>query len=149
MISVGYKENSVQFVPLSGLAGINIGKDSLPSELTSWYNPQAEEASKKGLTLLDALLNFKAHPKAVDKPLRLCVYDYYNKPKMGHSEMYGDCLSIKVESGVVMAKDKVTLMPLGKEVLIRAISKNNFEVKMAYSGQLCELAITIPKELDS
>jgi elongation factor 1 alpha-like protein len=39
MITVGYKEDKIQFVPVSALKGINLStRDLQPEQLKSWYN---------------------------------------------------------------------------------------------------------------
>jgi translation elongation factor EF-1alpha len=44
--------------------------------------------------------------RAIHKPLRICVYDYYTSTS---GNLMGDCLSVKVESGIVKEKDELLL----------------------------------------
>ena len=69
--SIGFKEESISFVPISGLEGINLSEkptEAKVPDLASWYH---------GPTLIETLDNFKLPKRSTNKPLRVCVYDYY------------------------------------------------------------------------
>jgi len=39
LVGVGYKQKNIQFVPISGLKGLNLeNRESQPEELKKWYN---------------------------------------------------------------------------------------------------------------
>ena len=81
MQSIGFKSDNISFVPISGLEGVNlIEKPSNVPELKSWYS---------GATLLDRLENFKPPKRSTNKPLRVCVYDYF---KATEGNLIGDCV---------------------------------------------------------
>jgi len=67
----------------------------------------------KGPTLIENLDNFKLPKRGINKPLRICVYDYY---KQTEGNLIGDCIQAKVESGIVKDKDQLLLMPLNQIV---------------------------------
>lgn len=78
--SVGYKADRIQFIPLSALCGENLeNRESQPEKLKSWYNDKQEDKNKKGFTLIEAIDEFKSRKNPVNKPIRVCIYDYYNK----------------------------------------------------------------------
>ena len=97
--------------------GINLdSRTSQPELLTSWYNESQESPHKKGKSLLEVIDNFKSSKKEIHKPLRVCIYDYFAKNRDGISHATGDCLSVKVESGIMKEKVKLLLMPHDIEV---------------------------------
>ena len=67
--------------------------------------------------------NFKGRPRPVNKPIRVCIYDYINKGQDAFSAVCGDVCSVKVESGTIQEKDRLVLMPLGAEITVKAIEK--------------------------
>lgn len=52
------------------------------------------------------------------KPTRLCIYDYYIN---NTGNLIGDCISGKLESGIIKEKDELILMPLNVNVTVKAI----------------------------
>jgi len=79
--------------------------------LNKWYNEKSTDGNKKGYCLTELLDNLKSAPKSINKPLRVCVYDFYNKPKDGISAVTGDCVSVKIESGILKEKDTLLMVP--------------------------------------
>ena len=164
LIGAGFKENNVTFVPISGLAGLNlIDRTSQPPELVEWYadswylkfRTTDDEKSKNALQcepicLVEALENFKNPKMPINKPLRVCIYGYYNKLRHGNDTLYGDCLTVKVESGVLKRTDTLMLMPLSHKVTIRAIQIAEKDVPVACAGELCEVSLVndFSKDLD-
>lgn len=61
------------------------------------------------ICLIEALERFKPAKKPVNKPCRVCIYSYYNKPRQGATNVFGHVLSVKVESGVLGAESKMLL----------------------------------------
>jgi translation elongation factor EF-1alpha len=67
-------------VPISALLGLNLDtRDTQPKEMRAWYNEEMKESSKKGLCLVEVIDSFRALPRPVKKPIRVCIYDYFNK----------------------------------------------------------------------
>jgi selenocysteine-specific translation elongation factor len=64
----------------------------------------------------------------------LCIYDYFNKVQDGHGALSGDCVSVKVESGVVQEKDRMILMPVNEKVEIKRIQHAKTLVSDAHAG---------------
>ncbi|MCD6411575.1 MAG: translation elongation factor EF-1 subunit alpha, partial [Thermoplasmata archaeon] len=69
--SIGYKDEQLQYVPVSAFRGDNVVKDR--GKLTWWDGP----------TVLEALNNFKVPEKPIDKPLRWPVQDVYSITGVG------------------------------------------------------------------
>ena len=88
--SIGFKADNINFVPISGLEGINlIGRAAHIADLVSWY---------QGKCLIEYLDAFRLPQRGVNKPLRVSIFDYY-KSDMGN--VIGDCVQAKVESGII------------------------------------------------
>lgn len=62
--------------------------------------------------------------------------------------LMGDCISAKVESGIIKEKDEVLLMPLNIMVTIKAIESSKKRIKYAIPGTLCDIAINLPSSFD-
>lgn len=159
LVSVGFKERNLTFVPISGLKGLNLeSRQSQPPELQSWYvkdwlleyvdkeNDHLPEAMKEPICLVEAIETFKSPAKPYNKPTRVCVYGYYNKLRNAGDIVYGDCLSVKIESGVLHENQQMTLMPLNQQVKIKNILKGNRQKAYAVAGQLCEINFTFNKK---
>ena len=84
----------------------------------------------------------------MNKPTRVCIYDIFTKNRDGFSITSGDCVSAKVESGVLLEKQKLLLLPQNEEVTVKAIDCQKLKVAHVVSGQLCELAIQLPNGFD-
>ena len=94
--SVGYKLETVQFVPLASFLGDNVAKKSANMP---WYT---------GPTLLESLDNLKAPEKPVNLPLRLPIQDVYNIKGIGVVPVG------RVETGIMKVGEKVIVVP-GRE----------------------------------
>ncbi len=94
--TVGYKDDQVQFLPMSAYHGDNVVKKS---DKMSWW---------KGPTLMEALDNLKLPDKPTDLPLRLPIQDLYNIKGIGTVPVG------KIETGVMKVGDKVIIVP-GRE----------------------------------
>ncbi len=94
--SVGYKPDTVQFVPIAALKGDNVVTKSTNMD---WH---------KGPTLLEAIDKLNEPEKPVDLPLRLPIQDVYNITGIGVVPVG------KVETGVIKVGQKVIAIP-GRE----------------------------------
>ncbi|MBW3014694.1 translation elongation factor EF-1 subunit alpha [Candidatus Woesearchaeota archaeon] len=94
--TVGYKEDQVQFIPMSAYHGENIVKKT---EKMPWW---------KGPTLMEALDNLALPDKPTDLPLRLPIQDIYNIKGIGTVPVG------KIETGVMKVGDKIIIVP-GRE----------------------------------
>lgn len=114
--SIGYKKESIPFIPISGWKGDNIEK---PSENLPWY---------EGPTLLAALDDLKAPKRPVKKPLRVPIQS---------------CLTVKgvgliatgrVETGVLKPGMKLISSPTGLEAECKTVEMHHKVVDEALPG---------------
>ncbi len=94
--SVGFKTDTIPFVPIASFHGDNVTKKSanLP-----WYN---------GPTLLEAINDLKEPEKPTSLPLRMPIQDVYNITGIGVVPVG------RIETGVMKVNDKVVAVP-GRE----------------------------------
>ena len=93
-------------------------------KLKKLKNKNIPEDTIEPICLIEAINQFKVNPKPIRKPTRVVVYDFYVKNQDGSSALWGDCCSVKVESGVVKEKTEMILMPHDVKVQVRAIEHN-------------------------
>jgi len=118
--SIGYKDDQIQYVPVSAFKGDNASKDK--GNLSWWDGP----------TLLDAVNNFKVPEKPVDKPLRWPIQDVYSITGVGTVPVG------KVETGVM--KPGMTLVfkpstkPGGVTGEVKTIEMHHEQIQQALPG---------------
>lgn len=93
----GFNEQSVWYVPCSGLAGDNLSQRSRTDALIKWY---------QGPSLLEVIDSMKPPDRAVTRPLRMCVTDVFKGV-----QSVGVCVAGKIESGSLAQGDKLIVMP--------------------------------------
>jgi len=77
------------------------------------------------------------------------INGFDNEVRNAGDIIYGDSLSVKVESGVLHENTSLTLMPMNKEIKVKNIEKSNDQKPFAVAGQLCEINFTFNrKDLD-
>jgi translation elongation factor EF-1alpha len=91
--------------------------------LKKWYNDEKGEfdTTKKPRCLVEVIDSFYAKPRPLKRPMRACVYDFYQNIQDGFSVCQGECMSLKVESGILKKKDKLVIMPQNIDCEIKAI----------------------------
>ncbi|MEM0026342.1 MAG: translation elongation factor EF-1 subunit alpha [Ignisphaera sp.] len=129
--SIGYKLDTVTFVPVSGWVGDNVVK---PSTNMPWWNDQkiAELKKKYGVngakTLLDALNAVKEPPKPIDKPLRIPISEVFVISGVGTVPVG------RVETGVLKVGDTVVFMPPNVSGEVRTIEMHHQRLEKALPG---------------
>ncbi|MEX2683958.1 MAG: translation elongation factor EF-1 subunit alpha [Candidatus Sigynarchaeota archaeon] len=113
---VGYKTETIDFVPVSGLQGDNLKE---PSKNMPWY---------KGPTLLGAIDKFQVPPKEDSKPLRLPIQDCYSIKGAGTVPVG------RIETGVLRVNDKIIINPTGLTADVKSIEMHHEAMKEAHSG---------------
>jgi len=116
LTGVGFKEESVRYIPVSAWVGDNVVKKS---EKLSWY---------KGETLINALDEFQASELPTDKPLRLPVQDVYNIKGVGTVPVG------RVETGIVKPNDKIIVQPSGVVGEVKSIEMHHEQLTEAKPG---------------
>ncbi len=114
--NIGYKIETIQFIPISSYGGQNVGKK--PDKM-DWY---------KGLTLVETFDTFKVPPKPLDKPLRLPVQDVFTIT--GH----GTVPVGRVETGILKPNTNIVFMPSGAKGEVKKIEMHHQEVAQAIPG---------------
>ncbi|WP_067075119.1 translation elongation factor EF-1 subunit alpha [Methanoculleus horonobensis] len=113
---VGYKPDSISFIPMSSFVGDNIAK---PSANTPWY---------KGPAVLDALNALTEPEKPTTLPMRLPIQDVYSISGIGTVPVG------RVETGIMKKGMKVSFMPANKEGEIKSIEMHHEEIPQALPG---------------
>ncbi|PXF51618.1 MAG: translation elongation factor EF-1 subunit alpha [Candidatus Methanophagaceae archaeon] len=113
---VGYKKDSVIFVPVSAYEGENIVKKS---EKMKWFD---------GPTLLAAMDMMKVPQKPINLPLRVPVQDVYTITGVGTVPVG------RVETGKIKKGDKVIFNPPGKVGEVKTIEMHHEEIEEAIPG---------------
>lgn len=124
--SVGYKEKDISYVPVSGLTGENI-LERKEAGLTSWYH---------GPTLLDLIDVLQPPTRHLDRPLRLNITDVFKSMSLGATTVAG-----KIESGTILPKDRLLLLPLNEQVSVKGLEINGEAVSIARAGENVEIGL--------
>jgi len=114
--SIGYKTDTVPFIPLSAYKGDNI---KVKSTNTPYY---------KGDTLLAELDKLKAPDKPTDKPLRLPIQDVYTITGVGTVPVG------RVETGVLKPNDKIIFMPANVTGEVKTVEMHHEQLPKAEPG---------------
>ncbi|NYZ75705.1 translation elongation factor EF-1 subunit alpha [Candidatus Micrarchaeota archaeon] len=114
--NIGYKVETVQFIPYSAYEGENVAKK--PTKM-DWY---------KGPTLVEAFDKFTVPSKPLDKPLRLPIQDVFTIT--GH----GTVPVGRVETGVMRPGDLIAFMPSGAKGEVKSIEMHHQPLTQAVPG---------------
>jgi len=114
---------SVQYVPISGLLGVNLTKSDKTT--LKWYD---------GPTLIEAIDSLVPPLRDIERPFCLSVSDMC-KTQTGFT-VCGRC-----ETGFAGAKDNLLLLPAAEQVVVKAISVNNKPVDVVSAGDNAELVL--------
>jgi len=113
---IGYKIDTIKFIPTSGFVGDNIAKKS---ENMQWYN---------GPTIVAALDEFSLPEQPIDKPLRLPIQDVYSITGVGTVPVG------RIETGIMKVNDKVIFMPSKAQGEVKTIEMHHEQVQEARPG---------------
>jgi len=113
---VGFKTDTMQFIPTSGYKGDNVVKKS---ENMKWYT---------GPTIIEALDMFVVPHQAVDKPLRLPVQDVYSITGVGTVPVG------RIETGTMKVGDKIIFCPSMVQGEVKSIEMHHEQYQEAKPG---------------
>jgi elongation factor 1-alpha len=113
---VGYKVETVPFIPISGWHGDNMLE---PSANMPWY---------KGPTLLEALDALQPPKRPLLKPLRLPLQDVYKISGIGTVPVG------RVETGIIRPNMQITFGPLGTTTECKSVEMHHEQVTEAIPG---------------
>lgn len=114
--TVGYKIDTIQFVPISSLKNDNITK---PSENMKWF---------KGTTFLQTLDKLRVPEKPTTLPLRLPVQDVYTITGVGTVPVG------RVECGIMKPGDKIVFQPADVTGEVKTIEMHHEQIPQALPG---------------
>ncbi len=118
--SVGYKPETIPFVPIASFPGDNVAKKTTQM---SWYT---------GPSLLEAINGLKEPEKPTNLPLRLPIQDVYKIAGIGTVPVG------RVECGIMKVGDKVTIVPAregnGISGEIKSIEMHHEAIQQAEPG---------------
>ena len=117
MKSVGYRDDMMQFVPVSAIKGDNAAKP--PTENMPWY---------KGLTLIGAMDTMKEPVKATTLALRWPIQDVYTITGVGTVPVG------RIETGVIKPDMKIKFMPANKVGEVKSVEMHHQEMPQAVPG---------------
>jgi len=113
---VGYKVDTVPFIPISGWVGDNMLE---PSDNMPWY---------KGPFLLEALDAIKPPKRPILKPLRLPLQDVYKISGIGTVPVG------RVETGIIKPNMSCCFGPLGTTTDVKSVEMHHEQVAEAIPG---------------
>jgi elongation factor 1-alpha len=116
LMNVGYKQDEITFVPISGFEGDNLVE---PSTKLDWY---------KGPTLLEALDQINEPKRLSDKPLRLPLQGVYKIGGIG--ALAAGC----VRTGVLKPGMVLTFAPTGLQGEVTSLQMDHADLSEALPG---------------
>lgn len=128
---VGFKEQDIFYVPVSGLTGENLTTPPTETKLKEWYT---------GPSLVQAIDGFRTPERSLNQPFRLVISDIFKST--GSSS--GCCLAGRIESGMIQTGDKLQIMPLNETANVKGISINDFPAVSSFAGDQVILTVSGP-----
>ncbi len=116
LTGIGFKADTVNFVPVSAWEGDNVAKKT---EKMSWY---------KGGSLLETLDGLTAPEAPTDKPLRLPIQDVYSIKGVGAVPVG------RVETGIIKPGDKITVNPPKVDGEVKTVEMHHEQLPQAGPG---------------
>jgi elongation factor 1-alpha len=116
LVKVGYKEDNLQFIPISGWHGDNMIEKS---DNLKWF---------KGPTLIEALDKIEPPKRPVDKPLRLPLQDVYKIGGIGTVPVG------RVETGILKPNMTVVFAPAGVVSEVKSVEMHHQQLEQAVPG---------------
>jgi len=120
---VGFHEDKVVFVPVSGFYGDNL---LARSSAMPWYS---------GPTLLEALDGIEPPVRLTDKPLRIPVQQVF------HLRGVGTVVTGRVDMGTIKVNDKVTISPGNVTTEVKSIEIHHQSKEFATAGDQVGLCL--------
>ncbi|KNC98079.1 translation elongation factor EF-1, subunit alpha [Spizellomyces punctatus DAOM BR117] len=137
MEKIGYKPESVPFVPVSGWTGDNLVDPSPNLPWFSRWKKQTKSGAVEGKTLLDAIDTIEPPIRPKDKPLRLPIQDVFKLSDIGTVAVG------KVETGVLHPGKKVLLTPGGITTIVKSIQMHHEPLNEALPGDNVGLSVDL------
>ncbi|KAK2956717.1 putative Eukaryotic peptide chain release factor GTP-binding subunit ERF3A [Blattamonas nauphoetae] len=119
----GWRPADVRWLPISGLKGENVLHRT---DKSPWYN---------GPCLIEVLESLTPPERMVNAPPIFTIQEKYKES--GDSNILG-----KLEVGTIKAGDEMLLMPINKQVKVKAVKKGNRTIEMAQPGDQVTITLT-------
>lgn len=128
LTGLGFQDQNVDFVPISGLDGENIVK-KITAPAASWY---------EGGTLLEALERSEPTTvRALKKPFRMAISEIFRSAQQGTTTLAG-----RVDSGTIQIGDSLAVQPSGETAYIKSIMVDTETQDWAVAGQNVSISLT-------
>ncbi|KAG0597182.1 hypothetical protein M758_UG318500 [Ceratodon purpureus] len=124
----GFRDGSVQWVPVSAADGQNLTCTTTEPSLKAWYD---------GPCLVELVDSLVPPPRLVARPLRLVVAEVMRSRTLGPSAFGG-----KLESGAIRIGTKVRVMPSGEIATVKSIEQHGRHLAVARAGEGVDVGLT-------
>lgn len=130
LISLGYKEENIRFIAVSGLAGTNLTSVNEEDLIQGkWY---AKES------LLEMINSFKLPERLDNYPVRFTIYDCGQTTV---NNLNGFHIMGKLEGGKIEENDELCIYPINHKVKIRSLKCKNEKTNIITSGDSAEILL--------
>lgn len=89
---------------------------------------------------MDLIANLEMPPRPIDKPFRMTITNVY-EPQFG--KLTGHCLSGKVEGGHLKKDEKLIILPLDSQCIVKDILVNGEKAREAVIGDNIDVQIKL------
>lgn len=119
-------------MPISALNAINI----TPKNMIKFQAENIEYSE----SFMDVIKNLEMPPRPIDKPFRMTITNVY-EPHFG--KLNGHCIAGKVEGGHLKKDDKLVILPLDTQGLVKDILVNGEKTREAVVGDNIDIQIKL------
>jgi elongation factor 1 alpha-like protein len=136
LISIGFRDDHIYAIPISGLTGENLMTRSANTQLNEWYH------GKTLIELIDSLPSTSSSSTSIEesmivKPTRVTVTDAYKSSAASQ----GFVVAGKVVSGSVASNDTLLVLPMNQSIAVRSVEVRAERVPVAVAGDHVEISI--------
>ena len=126
-------------MPISALVGENVCDKASDERLTTWYGTESD-------TLIEVLDRLRLPARSFTRPLRVTISDFMQK---NQGPLIGDAVAAKVESGVIIERKELLLMPHNVVVGVKGLTRSDETVPYALAGTIIEAGLRLPGDFDT
>ena len=91
-------------------------------------------------SLLEIISDLSVPPRPIDRPFRMTITNVY-EPQYGR--LKGHCITGKVEGGTIEQHNKLIILPIDTQCLIKDMVVNDEKVKQASVGDTVDIQIKL------
>lgn len=119
LTTTGFQPQNVSYVPVSGLHGDNLVRQSSDPQ-ASWYT---------GPTIVEELENSEPTKRALTQPLRMTISEVFRTMQSAVT------ISGRIDSGTLQMGDALLIQPSGEKAYIKSLQLDQEPVDWAVAGQ--------------